>query len=98
MTPPAARSRGSSNRFARSSPSAAGRTAARARATVKARATARAMAERATSSAFAGGRYAVERQVGRGGMSTVYLARDRELDRPVAVKVLAETLGADEEF
>jgi eukaryotic-like serine/threonine-protein kinase len=52
----------------------------------------------ATSSSFADGRYTVERVVGRGGMSTVYLARDRELDRPVAVKVLAESFGGDEEF
>ena len=36
------------------------------------------------------GRYAIEREIGRGGMATVYLARDRKHDRPVAVKVLLE--------
>jgi serine/threonine protein kinase len=33
-------------------------------------------------------RYRVDRPLGHGGMATVYLARDTELDRPVAVKVL----------
>lgn len=33
------------------------------------------------------GRYAIRRQVGKGGFGTVYLAHDEELDRPVAVKV-----------
>ncbi len=30
------------------------------------------------------GRYAVEREIGRGGMATVYLARDLKHQRPVA--------------
>ena len=43
-------------------------------------------------------RYTVERKLGRGGMATVYLARDSVLDRPVALKVLAEHLADDDEF
>ncbi len=34
------------------------------------------------------GRYAVERELGRGGMATVYLARDLKHERRVAIKVL----------
>ena len=34
------------------------------------------------------GRYRFERQLGRGGMATVFLARDLKHDRPVALKVL----------
>jgi len=45
-----------------------------------------------------GGRYALERRLGAGGMSTVFLARDAVLERPVAVKLLAEHLSDDEDF
>ena len=45
------------------------------------------------------GRYRVERELGRGGMATVYLARDLRHNRGVAVKVLrpdiAGAIGAD---
>jgi serine/threonine protein kinase len=40
------------------------------------------------------GRYAIERELGRGGMATVYLARDLKHDRRVALKVLDPELGA----
>ncbi len=41
-----------------------------------------------------GDRYTVERELGRGGMATVYLARDRRHDRAVAIKVMrAEVVG-----
>jgi len=40
------------------------------------------------------GRYGVEREIGRGGMAVVYLARDQAHDRPVAVKVLRPELDA----
>jgi dienelactone hydrolase len=39
-------------------------------------------------------RYRVERELGAGGMATVYLAQDLKHDRPVALKVLREELGA----
>jgi len=39
-------------------------------------------------------RYRIERELGRGGMATVYLARDLKHDRPVAIKVLRPDLTA----
>jgi serine/threonine-protein kinase len=44
------------------------------------------------------GRYVIERRLGAGGMSTVFEARDNVLERPVAVKLLAEHLADDEDF
>jgi len=44
------------------------------------------------------GRYRLEGRLGFGGMSTVHLARDLRLERPVAVKLLAEHLAEDPAF
>ncbi len=44
------------------------------------------------------GRYFVESRLARGGMSTVYLAVDRRLDRRVALKVLFPHLAEDRTF
>jgi len=41
-----------------------------------------------------GRRYVIERELGRGGMATVYLAEDVKHRRPVAVKVLRPELAA----
>src|ERR687894_351433 len=43
-------------------------------------------------------RYELGDRLGSGGMSTVYQATDRVLERTVAVKVLAEHLSDDEKF
>src|SRR5207245_759190 len=40
------------------------------------------------------GRYTIERELGHGGMATVYLARDRKHHRQVAIKVLKPELAA----
>jgi serine/threonine-protein kinase len=45
-------------------------------------------------SAALAGRYRIERELGAGGMATVYLAHDEKHDRKVAIKVLHEDLGA----
>lgn len=44
------------------------------------------------------GRYLVESQIARGGMATVYLARDVRLERSVAIKIAHPELARDREF
>jgi eukaryotic-like serine/threonine-protein kinase len=43
-------------------------------------------------------RYRLERMLGRGGMAAVWLGEDEVLERPVAVKVLSDTIAGDPSF
>src|SRR5215213_8661412 len=45
-------------------------------------------------SAAVAGRYRFDRELGRGGMATVYLAEDLKYERRVAIKVLLPELAA----
>jgi serine/threonine-protein kinase len=51
--------------------------------------------EFAAFAAALAGQYELEREIGRGGMGIVYLARDRRLDRRVAIKTLPPHLAND---
>src|SRR4029079_5919009 len=48
--------------------------------------------------ALAGGKLVIEQLIGRGGVGAVYQARHRELQMPVAVKVLHESFQSDIDF
>jgi len=50
--------------------------------------------ERDQLQAALGDRYVLDRELGRGGMATVFLARDTKHDRPVALKLLHPDLAA----
>jgi eukaryotic-like serine/threonine-protein kinase len=45
-----------------------------------------------------GGRYRLVELLGQGGMATIYRARDNQLERDVAIKVLRPEYGADPDF
>jgi len=44
---------------------------------------------------FIAGRFRIEREIGTGGMGTVYLAMHLDLERPVAVKIIRPEFAAD---
>ena len=44
------------------------------------------------------GPYEVESELGRGGMSVVYRAKQATLDRMVALKVMHESFGLDSDY
>jgi serine/threonine protein kinase len=60
--------------------------------------TCRAVLRVITQGTVIGARYEVESVLGRGGMGTVYRARDRVLDEPIALKVLRPEIAATEEM
>jgi Protein kinase domain len=44
------------------------------------------------------GKYVLEKQIGRGGMAVVFRARDDQLGRLVALKIMAPSFASDSEF
>jgi hypothetical protein len=44
------------------------------------------------------GKYALEQQIGQGGMAVVFRARDEQLGRLVALKIMAPSVASDAEF
>jgi hypothetical protein len=44
------------------------------------------------------GKYVLEHQIGHGGMAVVFRARDDQLGRPVALKIMAPSVASDPEF
>jgi serine/threonine-protein kinase len=54
------------------------------------------MVSLAAGSRIAG--YRLRERIGQGGMAVVFLAHDEQLNRPVALKILAPTLAGDEGF
>jgi hypothetical protein len=44
------------------------------------------------------GKYVLEKQIGRGGMAVVFSARDEQLGRLVALKIMAPDVASDAEF
>lgn len=44
------------------------------------------------------GRYRLQQRLGHGGMAAVWLGHDDVLDRPVAIKVMSDTISSDPDF
>ncbi|MGI8460262.1 MAG: serine/threonine-protein kinase [Solirubrobacterales bacterium] len=59
---------------------------------------AEASGERAAPGVLLGERFRLERVIGAGGMASVWLGRDEQLGRPVAVKMISDALADDEMF
>lgn len=56
------------------------------------------MTEKTPQPTLLNNRYELEERLGSGGMSTVYRAHDRMLERTVAIKILRKELSSDPEF
>jgi eukaryotic-like serine/threonine-protein kinase len=56
------------------------------------------MEEKDQSASLLGNRYQLQKSLGSGGMSLVYLARDLMLERPVAVKILKQDFSQNSTF